>query len=126
MGPDGIITIISAILGSGVFVAVINYFSTRKKLASEGRVAEATTNSQIGLVSVQELEAKLGYLNRVISVLEQHNVRLEGDLDQQYQMNTQLNARVRELMHRCDQLETIVRKLCIENGLDADRYLSSH
>ncbi len=123
MKAEQIITIISAILGSSVIGVAVNYLQNRRKLSAEGRVAQATEKVQIGLVSVQELEAKLGYLNRVISVLEQHNVRLEGDLDNQYQMNTQLNARVRELMQRCDQLEMIVRRLCIENGLDADRYL---
>ncbi len=123
MDATNIITVISAVLGSGVVVAVVNYLSTRRKLSIEGDIAEATQKSQIGLVSVQELEAKLGYLSRVISVLEQHNVRLEGDLDQQYQMNTQLNARVRELMFRCDMLESLVRRLCYENGLDADKYL---
>ncbi len=123
MKAEQIITIISAILGSSVIGVAVNYLQNRRKLGAEGRVAQATERVQIGLVSVQELEAKLGYLNRVISVLEQHNVRLEGDLDNQYQMNTQLNARVRELMQRCDQLEMIVRRLCVENGLDADRYL---
>lgn len=123
MKSSEIITLISAISASGALVTVLNYFTNRKKINAEGAIAAATAPSQIGLVSVQELEAKLNYLNRVISVLEQHNVRLEGDLDQQYQMNTQLNARVRELMHRCDQLESIVRKLCIDSGLDPDRYL---
>ncbi len=123
MKAEQTISIITAALGSGVFVAVVNFFSTRRKLSIEADVAESTAKSQIGLVSVQELEAKLGYLNRVISVLEQHNVRLEGDLDSQYQMNTQLNARVRELMLRCDLLESVVRRLCVENGLNADKYL---
>ncbi len=124
MKSEQIITILSSLLGSGVIIAVLNYFNTRRKAGVEGRVAEATEKVQIGLVSVQELEAKLGYLNRVISVLEQHNVRLEGDLDNQYQMNTQLNSRVRELTHRCDQFEAIIRRLCLENGLNADALLN--
>ncbi len=121
--PELIITGISAVLGSSVIGVVIGFFQQRKKLSAEGEVAQSTKNAQIGLVSVQELEAKLGYLNRVITVLEQHNVRLEGDLDATYQMNTQLSARVRELTHRCDQLEALVRKLCFENGLNVERYL---
>lgn len=102
---------------------MVNFLTQRKKLRAEGLVAEGSARAQMGLVSVQELEAKLGYLSRVISVLEQHNIRLEGDLDQQYTMNTQLNARVRELMHRCDQLESVVRRLCIEANLDPDKYI---
>lgn len=123
MDPTQIITLISALGGSAIIGAVLDYFRNRKKLKAEGRVAESTASSQIGLVSVQELEAKLGYLNRVISVLEQHNVRLEADLDQGYELNTRLNQRVRELADRCDSLERAVRKLCSENDLDPDKYL---
>lgn len=123
MDANQVITIISALGGSGVVVALIEFFKNRRKLAAEVRVAEKTTDAQVGLVSVQELEAKLGYLNKVIVVLEQHNIRLEAEVDQQYTLNTTLNARVRELSMRCDRLEMVVRKLCIDNGLDPERYL---
>lgn len=123
MKASEMITLVSVVLGSGIVTAIGNHFLNRRKLRAEGNVAEATQKMQIGLVSVQELEAKLGYLSRVITVLEAHNIRLENDLDQQYQMNERLNGRVRELMYRCDKLEMIVRRLCVENNIDADKLL---
>lgn len=123
MEPDQWITLISAVGGSGVLIAILDFFKNRRKMSVETRVAESTATSQVGLVSVQELEAKLGFLNKVISVLETHNVRLEKEVDDTYAMNTALNTRVRELSMRCDKLEMIVSKLCRENGLDPALYL---
>ncbi len=139
-----VISVISAALGSGVLITVVNYLSQRRKLRAEGQVAEATAASQIGLAGTKEIEAKLNLLHRIIEVLEQHNVRLEADLDQQFSMNTKLHTQVRELivagdeqhiinsklsernaelLRRCERLEEAIRRVCAEVGLDADKYM---
>ncbi len=123
METEAIITLVSAVAGSASLTTIFQYFINRRKQKVDVNVSERTENAQVGLVSVQELEAKLGFLNRVIHVLEQHNVRLQGEVDYQWEQNVQLNQRVRELANRCDLLESIVRKLCIENELDVEKLL---
>ncbi len=131
MSSENFITIISAVLGSGVVVALLQFLQTRRKNRAEGDVAVATTQSQVALVGVQELEAKLNYLSKVIEVLEKENLRLEkqnlrldSDINEEQLRNTKLADRMRTLEVTCDKYEVVIRKLCIELGYDFETYLT--
>lgn len=123
METEQILTIIGSIAGTGIFGTIGVYFRDRKKLRSAARIAKSTEPAQIGIVSVQELEAKLGLLNRVIAALETHNTRLEKDRDESFVREEQLAFKVRTLQTRCDMLESLVRKLCRDAGINPDDYL---
>lgn len=123
MNTSETITIISAVIASGALVTVIQGVQKYREQRSKDRIAEAVEGPQINLVGVQDLEARLNYLNRIITVLEAHNVRLEGDLDQQYAMNGKLASRVRELEDIVYRMETVLRRVCAENGLDYQKII---
>ena len=123
-GTELALSLISALAGSAVLTTLISFFQTKRKQGAEGRVAEKTESFQVGIVEAQEWDAKLGILQRVIAVLEQHNDRIEKDLDHQYDLNTRLTARVRELEASRDKFESVIRKLCMEAGVDPNLYLS--
>lgn len=123
MNPEIIITILSAVGSLGIGGAAIGWWRDRKKLASAARIAKSTEPAQIGIVSVQELEAKLGLLNRVIAALETHNTRLEKDRDESFLREEQLSFKLRSVQARCDILESVIRRLCIDMGKNPDDYL---
>lgn len=133
MNSAQVITVITAVLASSVVGAMITFLQTRRKIKAEGDVASATIQSQVAMVGVQELEAKLNYLSKVIEVLEKENVRLEKqnvrldtDISDEQTRNAKLADRVRVLTDRCDRYEIVIRKLCVDNGLDYETYLTGN
>ncbi len=130
MNAANIMTVITSLLGSGVVIAVLQYLQNRRKSSAEGQVAEGTARAQIGIVTVQELESRLGFLNKIIVALEAANIRLEAsslkienENEELFIMNSQLKDRVAELARKCEQYESLLRRICRENGIDPDLYM---
>lgn len=118
-------TLVGALGVGALLKTFITLLADRRKLKVQNNIAEATQNSQIGIMNVQELETKLGYITKIVEFLEVRNKGLQEELQAAYVQNHELNLRVREQAEEIRKLHDQVRDLSYRLG-DLEAELKNH
>lgn len=137
MNTESVVTIVAAFAGSGAIVTITNYITGRRKANVDSRIAEQSEHSQVAIIGMQEMEAKLKYFSQIISdlqgsvsSLQQRNELTLQESDRAYeryikvsQANRELADKILEQEEKIDHLIQVIRRLCKLADLDASIYL---